>query len=724
MGWWASLVPSPVGGLPRTCVCVTRWCMRRPTSCELPFFQVDPRTAISEFEQLLVSNSGEDAFDVAVKLLAAKLVDELEERETGRPRRFVLQPPSPRLLREVQGLYQAAMRRWPDFNGATPELGVTAEQLSRCMRPLVGWRLLTTDLSHLDAALEQLVARDAKGELGQYFTPREVVRLCVVALNPQPKDQVIDPACGSGGFLFEAVRHALSHHKKAPSCLGMDFGARAVKVATLLANAICPGSIKITKTNSIDGRAYVSHHPREWDAFQAGSVSGQPGTVDGWGAWSRLSCTLLLTNPPFAGDVDEPAVLSAYESQRLAGANRKGTVGREHLFLERAVSLLRPGGRLAIVLPQGVLANPTASYLRRWVLTKCRVLAVVGLHPFTFVPNTGVKTSLLFLERAAGEMPTDYPVLFAVSKEPGKDSSGRLSGSSDYARIGATLSRFLFSQGLGWAANPPDEGAFAAETVSIKEVVENDRLDAEYYDHETRRLHASTASRSASRLADCVARGVERFRRGSGEIEYLDISSVDARLGTAIPTRMDAADAPSRASYVVQSGDILVSTVRPERNTVALVGPGRAVPFVASNGFCVLRPRDLPPEVLFAYCKTDSFRRLLARHATASMYPAVTDRDVLDMPFVRPADQLAKAVTERVRDGLAMLDAAKAKIEEAIRLMDEFVRKGPETPRDSAGSHAAEPGAKYRRRKKLSGKEGRRPSNPSSRRSGRGLRRP
>jgi type I restriction enzyme M protein len=648
----------------------------------LPLEQTDPRAAIAEFEQILVSNSGEDAFDVAVRLLAAKLVDELVERETGRQTRFTLQAAGPRLLHEIEGLYGDALRRWPDFNGSSTDLGITHEQLARCMRPLVGWRMLGTDLSHLDAVLERLVARDSKGELGQYFTPRDVIRLCTTALNPHPRDRIIDPACGSGAFLFEAARYASDRYRKAPACLGIDFGARALKVAYLLATASCPGAIKISKANSLDGRGYAHTSPAEWDQF-LGPANRALQQRQSWGSWHRLSCSLLLTNPPFAGDVDEPEILAAYESQRAIGSTRKGAVGREHLFLERAVNLLQPGGRLAIVLPQGLLANPTASYLRRWVLAKCRLLGVVGLHPLAFVPNTGVKTSLLFLERVASD-DQDYPVLFTVSKQPGKDSSGRRTRESDYSRIGATLASFFFSHGRPWAAMPTEAGDYPAETVAIGEIVGHDRFDAEYYDQEVRRLHFAVSARATGVVGDCVARSIDRFRNQGGEIDYLDISSVDAKTGTAVASRIEAAAAPSRATYLVQPGDVLVSTVRPDRNTVALVSSSRSVPVVASNGFCVLRPRDVQPEVLYAYCRTDVFRKLLARRATASMYPAVTDRDVLEMPFVKPPESVADAVTKEIRAGLQKLEAARANISNAIQMMDGFAGGDPTRPDSTA----------------------------------------
>ncbi len=101
-------------------------------------------------------------------------------------------------------------------------------------------------------------------------------------------------------------------------------------------------------------------------------------------------------------------------------------VSRDILFIERDLNFLKPGGRMAIVLPQGVLNNTQMEYVRKFILKKARLLAVVGLHGNTFKPHTGTKTSVLFLQKwkENEEIPEDYPIFMAVSKKGGKDNSG------------------------------------------------------------------------------------------------------------------------------------------------------------------------------------------------------------------------------------------------------------------------------------------------------------
>ena len=671
----------------------------------LPLTNTDPKSAIAEFEQLLVSNSGEDPFESAIKLLSAKLVDEAETTSTQQSK-FKIHPSPTQTLKVVESLYRKAIQRWPRINGNDAELGISPPHLVRAMRPLVGWRLLDSDLSYLDATLERLVSRGSKGELGQYFTPRDVIRLCVNILNPSSKDHIIDPACGSSGFLFEASRHAASHGDKAPVCLGIDYSAKAVKVAALLAAATPRAKISISRANSLDGREYSSEMPSEWKPFLSKDAGLNTPRARSWGPWNRLGCSLLFTNPPFAGDIDEADILDAYEAHGDNAARR--VTSREHLFLQRAVRLLRPGGRLAIVLPQGLLANPSASYLRDWLFRNYRVFGVIGLHHFTFLPYTAVKTSVLFLTRPRDDeaLPSSYKIFFAVSRNPGRDNRGRITGQSDYEAIAGTFSRFLTSQGFAWAdAHREPVPDTVSSEVPLDEVVRADRLDAEHYEPSARKLMRALNTGGESRIANLVSPRVERFRRQQySEIVYLDISSVDNKSGLAFPETMPANDAPSRASYLVESGDVLVSTVRPERNVVAIVTGDASAPRVASNGFCVLRAQSVRPEVLFTYCKTDAFKRLLSRHATASMYPTVSDKDVLSMPFPTPPKHVEDKISDLISSALKMMEQAYQQIDSAIGLMNEHV--GNTSSRDDlvTTSGVKEERAQYRTKRKKSTK--------------------
>ena len=135
---------------------------------------------------------------------------------------------------------------------------------------------------------------------------------------------------------------------------------------------------------------------------------------------------ILLTNPPFAGEIIDRSILNEYNLAKNDKGKLRNKTERHILFIERALNLIKPGGRLAIVLPQGVLNNTNMEYIRQFLFDKARILAVVGLDVNTFKPHTGTKTSVLFLQKwTEAEKPlVDYPIFMAVSKKSGKDNSG------------------------------------------------------------------------------------------------------------------------------------------------------------------------------------------------------------------------------------------------------------------------------------------------------------
>ncbi|MGI8519669.1 MAG: HsdM family class I SAM-dependent methyltransferase [Actinomycetota bacterium] len=307
-----------------------------------------------------------------------------------------------------------------------------------------------SDLEVMDAAFEYLVNPEQKGQKGQYFTPRPVVRMAVRMLNPQDGEKVIDPACGSGGFLIHSLLHAkeangwsgADAYRYANEYLyGVDFDDKLVRVAKMSMIVAGDGKANIVRVNSLDVRA--------WQNSPAAVRVGQFAKDETDGDFD-----LVLTNPPFSGKVSGRAQLAAFDLYELAShgllapgdedestEEADGTVAaalarqrritsmkRDILFLERGLDMLRPGGRMAIVLPQGNLNNVGLAGLREYLLRRARLLGVVGLHFCTFRPFASIKTSVLFLQKwggAAGDPVPDYQVFMAVSQRSGKDNRGR-----------------------------------------------------------------------------------------------------------------------------------------------------------------------------------------------------------------------------------------------------------------------------------------------------------
>lgn len=375
-------------------------------------------------EELVLANSAEDAFAIVFPLLIAKLWDE----RSGRTRRFLIHASAEATYQAVVTLLHEADRAWPGVIEHPVELPLTPAHLAICAEPLIEMALAEASLEILDALFEYLIAKAAKGRKGQYFTPRHVVEFCVRVLDPQPGERIADPACGSGGFLLQAFHHVRERHGlhaaaarqfASAGLWGFDFDARAARVARALLVFSGAEAANIFRLNSLlrpEGPLHSSAVPAltiEAAMVQAGSCP-------------RTGYDVILTNPPFAGEVKESEYICNYHLAR--GAKK---IERDILFVERCVELLSPGGRMAIVLPDNKFSSRSYAHVRTWLLQETRILGAVGLGRHTFLPHTDQKASILFLQKlqktevAADRTPHDPKLFFAISERPGKNSRGQ-----------------------------------------------------------------------------------------------------------------------------------------------------------------------------------------------------------------------------------------------------------------------------------------------------------
>lgn len=398
---------------------------------------------IKILEELVLANAGVDVFQEVFKLIYAKLYDEKEARSRPDKEVYFRMSKDPKFTFDiVNRLFKESVLEWPGIFSPHDELQLSPEHLAVCVSELEDIKLLDSNLEIIDAAFEYLLPEVAKGKKGQYFTPRHVIDMAVKMLNPRDKEYIIDPASGSGGFLIHAMQWVWSHDlKDAPHekqieyaqryLYGIDFDDKPVKISRALMLIAGDGRSHIFKLNSLN--------PREWQGSDSEKEKARAELrplLLKTGDYTKdreneenfryFAFDILLTNPPFAGEIRESTLLRNYELAMRKGKLPK-KVERDLLFIERALQLIKPGGRMAIVLPQGKLNNTNTEYVRKWIMDKARILAVVGLHVNTFKPHTGTKTSVLFLQKwggEAGEPKDDYPIFMAVSKKPGKDNSG------------------------------------------------------------------------------------------------------------------------------------------------------------------------------------------------------------------------------------------------------------------------------------------------------------
>lgn len=289
------------------------------------------------------------------------------------------------------------------------------------------------------AAYEVYVGSHLKGDRGQYFTHRLIVQLLVRLVDPDERDVILDCAMGSGGFLIAAMRHVtqkIMQSDRSPK-------AKRAAVSQLHSNIFgidkSPKLVKVARTNMIlasDGHSGVVHG----DTLQP--LDNLPPAF-----LRRVGPeipTVILTNPPFGATAEhkitedrESEILAQFDLgkawRRTADGFLRPThnltsegVPPEYLFVERCLRWVKPGGKVGIVVPRGLLDNDKALPVRTLILEETRVLAVVNCHDDTFKPHTDAKAALLVLERKPSRQlrDEDYSIFMAISQGIGHNGVG------------------------------------------------------------------------------------------------------------------------------------------------------------------------------------------------------------------------------------------------------------------------------------------------------------
>jgi len=369
-----------------------------------------------DLEELVLGNAGVDPFEEVFKLIYAKLYDEWKgvNNASYQLEFFVGDRSSEQVKKAISNLLEGAKREWQGVFEPTDKIELRSEHLKVCVSFLEKIKLFNSNLRIVDDAFEYLIPQVSKKKEGQFFTPRPVEDMVVKMLNPKADEFVIDPACGSAGFLLHSVMWVaggIISGKPLPEkarnfaqykIYGIDFAKKAVKIAKAINLIVGDGKSHIYKDNSLA--------PHTWDDETKSGLRGRllrfPNDPEkdneNQSNFQYFDFDVLMTNPPFAGTVKERDILRLY---KLAERNGRwiNAIGRHILFLERSLQFIKPGGRMAIVLPQGLLNNTNAEYIRRFIIDEARILAVVGLHVNTFKPHTGTKTSVLFLQKYTDE---------------------------------------------------------------------------------------------------------------------------------------------------------------------------------------------------------------------------------------------------------------------------------------------------------------------------------
>ena len=363
------------------------------------------------------------AFDEISKLLFCKLQEEKERTVTpkGEPYKFQIgthETPE-EVFKRIDKIYQYAKTK--DAEVFKEDIRLNPKVVYGVVEHLQSINFNKTDLDTKGVAFERFMEDFFKGKMGQFFTPREVIQFAVRMLKPEEDKLVLDPACGSGGFLLNAMDYVRElADKEYPDNEGENFRMwHDFAKDNLYGIEINDQIARVCKMNMI------IHDDGHTNIISTDSLRNVNEISEIHQSFGKNKFDIILTNPPFGATVKSTE--HDYLGKYKLGENKKNQK-TEILFIERCLEFLKSGsGKMAIVLPDGILTNSSLQYVRDFLMEKSQILAVVSLPQFAFTHfGAGVKSSLIFVrKKKENERAGNYPIFMAIAEHIGYDATGR-----------------------------------------------------------------------------------------------------------------------------------------------------------------------------------------------------------------------------------------------------------------------------------------------------------
>jgi type I restriction enzyme M protein len=583
-----------------------------------------------------------------------------------------------------------------DVFAKSDTINLDAESIRYVVGELQNYCVMDADRDAIGDAFEVFIGPALRGTEGQFFTPRNVVQMMVDFLDPRPGETIIDPACGSGGFLITALAHVWNHVKVEAKRKGWTERQRIkreIDVASDCFRGIDKDSFlsKVCKAYMAligDGRGGIFCEnslaaPKEWHPVAQSKV--QLGTFD-----------IVLTNPPFGAKIPikGAALLSQYalghKWQRNAATKEPEQSSQleerrspQILFLERCLQLLKPGGRMGIVLPESILGNPSYEYLIKFIQQHTTVLGIVTLPEALFKTSgkggTHTKVAAIFV-RKNGRAKPPVRTFMADVKWCGHDSRGNPTLRKDpktgkltlLDEVPQVMERF---RSLSRNEVQPDHLGFFLSPSEVR----NRILVPKYYDPEIEaELKSLSATHNHLSIGELqkdrtisLQTGIEigKMAYGTGTIPFIrtsDLSNWEIKADFKHGVSAEIYDA-LRRKVDVASGDILLV-----RDGTYLIGTSAIVsdadlPMLFQSHIYkirVLKPKIVSPWLLFACMNTPIVKRqirskqftqdiidTLGRRLTEILIPVPKD--------VTFADRIARETKEIIEGRARLRDRAK-----------------------------------------------------------------
>lgn len=646
-----------------------------------------------------------------INLLFCKIYDEIISAPRDQLNfRYGVDESPRQVFKRIIDLFHNVKLEYPDVFSESEKIDLDADSIAYVVGELQAYSLLDADRDAIGDAFEVFIGPALRGAEGQFFTPRNVVRGLVDMINPKPGEMIIDPACGSGGFLTAALEHVWSHLDREGQEKGWSdalLERRKRETATRTMRGLDKDSFLARCTKAYmailgDGRGGVfrvdsSLQPfHDWPAEVQDRV--KPGSFD-----------VVLTNPPFGKKIrisgrptlEQFDLGHAWATNKETGRKEKtDRVLRDFppqlLFVERCLQLLKPGGRLGVILPESLFGSPSYSHIIEWLETKGSILAVASMPEPLFKTSgkagTHTKVCMVVLRKRPFAEDEETSVFMADAKWCGHDSRGNptLQRQGDETvlldDVPVVASNYAAYAQTGLV--PDDHLGFMQPRSDIVGTV----YVPKYYDPEILNHIAGLESTHTTPTlgqfiesgALSITSGIEvgKMAYGTGPIPFIrtsDLSNWELKADPkhGVSTELHAAlKAQHPDRFDIQTGDILMV-----RDGTYLVGTSAVISSLDTEilyqshllKIRVIRPEEIDPWLLFAAINSPiAKRQIRAKRFTQDIIDTLGNR-LAEVRVPIPRDKaVANRISAEVQESVQM----RAKLRETTRLLTMEVEGG------------------------------------------------
>ena len=582
--------------------------------------------------------------------------------------------------KRILDLFNEVKTNLPEVIDNEDKITLDTKSLLFIVGELQNYSLMQSERDVVADAFETFIGHALKGGQGQFFTPRNVVKMIVDILQPTENDKIIDPACGSGGFLIESLKSVWEKIEAKYTNLGwnkVEIAKKQIEVAT-------------KNFRGIDKDYFLSKVAKAYMNLVGDGTTGifcedSLENTKNWRSDAKTKIELgtfdvLLTNPPFGSKI--PVVgtekLKQFEVGHKWKQNKdtnkwiktdkvKEQEEPQILFIERCLELLKDGGRMAMVLPSGILGNEQEEYLRQYILSKGNLFAIVELPFETFSPNVTINTNVLFIQKGKSEQ---KDIFISINEFCGHDKKGRQIDKDDIPTIAAIYQSKKADEQNFFIKQNILESSFVAKRYLQKYIRNLEKISTTKYDIVNFGDIISSVHNGAN--IDDASIYVEQ-KQG---IPYILVKSI-TKEGINF----------ENLKYIKQSletnRDVIKNTV--DENSIVMTRAGNAgiaanippdLKGAVASGFLIniKLKKEINPYYVVAFLNSEYGQMQLERISSGSILQSIRSSDLKKIKIILPPKEVQQSIGNTLKEAVYATAETRKKMEEAESNIIKLIR--------------------------------------------------